>query len=341
MHDLKNKKNNIMEIKNAEIGFNKKNKKFLLLSNVNITAQKGELIGLTGVNGSGKSTFLRTLAGLLPVLKGEVFIDNKISEEYSNIERAKKIAFVPSGFVDVKYLKVKDVVALGRFPHKKFSSQNTEKDTEVIKNALKTVGMSGFSERYLSEMSDGERQKIMTARALAQETDIILPDEPASFLDFENKFTLYKIFADTTHLFNKTIVFSTHDLNIALKYCDKVWLIKDKTIIEGAPEDLMLSGVFNSIFSNKHIFFNDETFEFSVKFEKNKAVYIENFSNSEFRKNVLKNALNRNNFFVSEDKKAKISIKITKDSWTVSYNKTDEVFYNIYDLIKKIRKLIY
>ncbi len=330
---------NIAEFKNTFIGFKNQKETKLLLKDINISASEGELLALIGVNGSGKSTLLKTLAGLLPKLSGDIFLGKKKISEYSRKDLARKIAFVPSAFMGTKYLKVKDVVSLGRFPYHSFSSQNTEKDKEIIEKALFTVGMTKFKDRYLDEMSDGEKQKVMTARALAQDTDIILLDEPTSFLDLENKFALYKLFSETSQKLHKTIIFSTHDLNIALKYCDKVWLIKDQNIIEGSPEDLILSDKFKSVFSEKHIFFNDRTFEFSVKFMPKKSVFVEDNSQSELRKKILKNALNRNGFYISDGEDTEILIIIEPEGFKIFHRQNSYKMKSFYDLMKKLQEL--
>jgi len=328
-----------LSIQNADIGFNLKKGTKELLQNINISAEKGELIALIGINGSGKSTLLRTIIGLQELLSGEIKIDGKNNSEYTKIESAKKIAFVSSEIIQTKYLKVKDIVALGRYPHQTFSNQNSEKDKKIIESALETVGMSDFKERLITEISDGERQKIMTARALAQETDIILLDEPAAFLDLENKFSLYKILSQTAQNLNKTIIFSTHDLNIALKYCDKVWLIKDKNIYEGSPEDLFLKGMLQNIFSDKHVFFNSDTFEYSVKFNRKFPINVINSSQSFKLEKVIINALQRKGFYESDSEKSK-SLEIINNNKFIIKNYENRFEYTgIYELIKKLTEI--
>jgi len=325
-----------INLQEADIGFRLKKGTKKLLKNINITAEKRELIALIGINGSGKSTLLRTIIGLQELLSGKIIIDEKNIKEYHKIESAKKIAFVSSEIIQTKYLKVKDLTALGRYPHQSFSNQNSEKDKGIIESALETVGMSDFKERLITEISDGERQKVMTARALAQDTDIILLDEPAAFLDLANKFALYKILSHTSQNLNKTIIFSTHDLNIALKYCDKVWLIKDKTIYEGAPEDLFLKGIFQNIFSDQHVIFNPGTFEFSVKLNQKYPVNIINHSNSEELNPIIINALHRKGFYKSE-KPEKIKIEIISSEKFIIKN--NEHYFEVSDIYKLLKIL--
>ncbi len=326
-----------IKLKDADIGFRLKKRNKVLLKNINISGDEGELIALIGINGSGKSTLLRTIIGLQESIKGQIIINGKDISEYNKTESAKKIAFVSSEIIQTRYLKVWDLVALGRYPHQTISNQNSEKDKKIIEEALKTVGMAGFKNRFINEISDGERQKVMTARALSQETDIILLDEPAAFLDLENKFSLYKILSNTAQNLNKTIIFSTHDLNIALKYCDKVWLIKDKEIYEGAPEDLILENIFQNIFSENHVSFNSETFEFSVKNDKKYPVNIISKSQSEIINSLLINALERKGFYPS-DKNADIKIEITeKNNYKIFSGKYTFEANNIYNLLNFVK----
>ncbi len=329
----------MIKIKSATAGYFSKKEKIDIISEINISAEVGELIALIGINGSGKSTLLRSIAGLHKLLSGNIFIDNKKQSEYDKISFAKKTAFVSSEIINSKYLKVKDVVALGRFPHQKISGRLTEKDNKIITEAFETVGIPHLKEKYINEISDGERQKVMTARALAQKTDIILLDEPAAFLDLANKFSLYKILSDTAQKLEKTIIFSTHDLNIALKYCDKVWLIKNKTIYEGAQEDLFLSGLLSNIFSDKNVIFNSDTFEFSVRNDKIIPVNIVCNKNLTTVKEAVINALKRKSFYpVNKEADIKIEIKnqgdykIFTDDYTFNAN-------NIYNLAKIVKSI--
>ncbi len=327
-----------LKLQNAEIGYRLKKGSKILLHNINISTESGDLIALIGVNGSGKSTLLRSITGLHDLLSGSVSIKGINQVKYNKTELAKTIAFVSSEIIQTKYLKVKDLVALGRYPHQTFGTQNSEEDEKIVDASLHTVGMSNFKNQYLTEISDGERQKIMTARALAQNTDIILADEPAAFLDLENKFALYKIFSDTVKKSNKTIIFSTHDLNIALKYCDKVWLIKDKKIIEGSPEDLILTGLLQNIFTDKHIIFNSETFEFSVKKEKKYPINIINRSENKTLELLIINAFERNSYYVSDKTDIPAVEIINVDKFKLKINLKLYEVSTIYSLLKMLNK---
>ncbi len=327
-----------LQFEHIDIGYKLKNGNKNVLQNLNISAEQGELIALIGVNGSGKSTLLRSVVGIREILSGKLIIDGKNISGYRKVDLAKKIAFVSSEIIRTKYLKVFDTVALGRFPYQNISNRHSEKDKKITEDALALVGMYAFKDKLINEISDGERQKVMTARALAQDTDIILLDEPTSFLDLENTFALYKILYETAHSRNKTVIFSTHDINIALKYCDKVWLIKDEKIIEGSPEDLIFAEAFQSMFSDNHIVFNQETFEFTVNIHQKFPVNLINRSKTTLLKKIVLNALNRRAFYVSE-KPQEYSIEIVSaNKFILKTEKENIETASIYELMKVLTK---
>lgn len=329
---------NKIHITNSNFGYRLKNKENLLLKDLNITADQGELISLIGTNGSGKSTLLKTLANLHHLLSGEISFDNKPLSLFSSLEFAKKVAFVSSEIINVGYLKVKDLVALGRFPHQKYSTKLNRSDRIIIERSLRLTGMLDFSEKNINEISDGERQKLMIARALAQDTDIILLDEPTAFLDISNKIEVLKILKESCEKENKTIIFSTHDLNMALKQVDKVWLIKDKNIIEGAPEDLMIKNVFDELFKKKDIKFNSESFEFEIENIKKYPIRLTDKSNSKRLFKLTLNALIRKGYFLSDSSEIP-EIIIEDKRWSLYHKKGNHNMKSLYDLMNILSKL--
>lgn len=323
-------------ISEANIGFTLKNKNKILLRSLNLTANKGETIALIGINGAGKSTLLRSIAGEQQILGGSIFIENKELNKYNSIELAKKLAIVSSEIINTRFFKVKDLVGLGRFPYQSFSQKPTDKDVEIVTSALSLTGALNLAEKNINEISDGERQKVMIARALAQDTDIILLDEPTAFLDIENKYSVYKILSETAKKKGKTIIFSTHDLNIAIKHADKVWLIKDKNVFEGSPEDLILKDVFNHLFNSKEVEFNKLTNEFSVKFKQKYPIKLSDNLNDSVYNQLTISALKRNLFFVSEKIKTPELIINSDKTWTLLFNNEYYNFLSIYELMRKL-----
>jgi iron complex transport system ATP-binding protein len=329
--------NHKINIINADFGYLNGKEKKILLKEINISADTGENIALIGVNGSGKSTFLRTLSRLHHSISGTILYDGKNINDYSNSEFAKKTGFVSSEIIQANYLKVYDLVSLGRFPYQNISNTLTINDKNIIHNALEITESMHLKDCHIDEISDGERQKVMIARALAQDTPVILLDEPTSFLDLANKFTVYSLLGKIALNQQKTIIFSTHDLNIALKYADKIWLIKDKKIYEGAPEDLIINNIFDDLFENKIVYFNHETNEYNIRFEEKYPVTLINLSGSEKIIQLTISALSRKGFYRSE-RQENIKVRINHDNtWTV---KVGNIEYSVNNLYKVLRILI-
>lgn len=240
-----------------EIGFVLNNhKKKIVYSDINVSAAKGELVALIGQNGIGKSTLLRTLANLQKSLSGEILIKGAEINEFKRIEAARIISFVSTEPVRIANLKVFDLVALGRFPHTNWAGRLKQRDRKLVQEAIMLVGLEGFEQKSVSEISDGERQRAMIARTLAQETGIMILDEPTAFLDLPGKYEIIQILNDLASNTGKTIIFSTHDLNIAMHRADKIWLMLPHEIVSGAPEDLVLNNRFADIFKNSVLKFD-------------------------------------------------------------------------------------
>ena len=240
-----------------EIGFVLNNhKKKIIYSDINIYAGKGELVALIGRNGVGKSTLLRTLANLQKPLSGEILINSTEINELKRIEAARIISFVSTEPVRIANLKVFDLVALGRFPHTNWAGRLKQRDRKLVHEAIKSAGLEGFEQKSVAEISDGERQRAMIARTLAQETGIVILDEPTAFLDLPGKYEIVRILNDLATNTGKTIIFSTHDLNIAMHRADKIWLMLPHEIVSGAPEDLVLTDRFADIFKNSELQFD-------------------------------------------------------------------------------------
>jgi ABC-type cobalamin/Fe3+-siderophores transport systems, ATPase components len=218
---------------------------------INFEASKGELIALIGSNGIGKSTLLRTLIHLQSSLAGKLSFFGKSQSALSRDEFSTLISFVSTEPVRVTNLSVYQLVSLGRFPYTNWLGQITAPDKDIIEESLELVNLTKMKDLYIDEISDGERQRAMIARALAQNTPIILLDEPTAYLDITNKYSIIQLLLDLAHSKQKTIIFSTHELNIALSQVDKIWLMYNNGVKQGAPEDLILDNSFSDLFGNK------------------------------------------------------------------------------------------
>lgn len=188
--------------------------KDVLLYTDDIHLERGKVYALIGANGRGKTTLLKTLNGFLKPLSGELVIDNKRAAEFSQSEFARKIAFVSSKFEGVDHLTVYQYVALGRTPYLGFFGRLSMHDHSMVKSAIEQLGLTDFSERITSELSDGERQMSSIARALAQDCPIITLDEPTAFLDYKNKERIMVILENIARDKNKCILFSSHDIEL-------------------------------------------------------------------------------------------------------------------------------
>ena len=211
----------MITLQQLTLGFNSRT----LLNNCNATFEQGSLTALVGRNGAGKSTLLRVLAALDTPQAGDVIINNTPISSLNAEQRARLISFVSTQRVRVSNLKCKDVVAIGRTPYTTWMGSLQEQDKQCVVHALEAVGMTAFADRPIDTLSDGECQRIMIARALAQQTPIILLDEPTAFLDIPNRFEICRLLATLAHTENKTIIFSTHDIDAAMPVCDNVAIL--------------------------------------------------------------------------------------------------------------------
>ncbi|MDR0420662.1 MAG: ABC transporter ATP-binding protein [Prevotellaceae bacterium] len=210
-------------------------------------ADKSQLVALVGRNGIGKSTFLRTLTGLQHIFAGNIYINGKTAAAMSRKGYADLMSFVSTETVRVMHLKVFDLVAMGRYTYTNLFGNLSVNDEKIIIDSLKMTGMDDFIWRNVSELSDGERQRVMIARALVQDTPIMIFDEPTAFLDIPNKYEIILLLKNLTRTKSKTIIFSTHDLNIALMLADKIWLMANGKMHEGTPSQLIQTNAFDEM----------------------------------------------------------------------------------------------
>ena len=203
----------------------------IIASNVSAELQSGKLTCLLGVNGCGKSTLLRTMCGFLPPLKGEIYIGNENLTTLTASEKSQRISIVLTHNEDVRGMTVWDVVAMGRSPYTGFWGRLSDEDRKIIRESLDMVGLDenikGFENRRITEISDGERQKVMIAKAIAQQTPVILLDEPTAFLDYPSKRRMFRLLAQVARDMNKAILLSTHDIDHAKRFGDVEWMMND------------------------------------------------------------------------------------------------------------------
>ncbi|MEC4812871.1 MAG: ABC transporter ATP-binding protein [Scytonema sp. PMC 1069.18] len=256
--------NPILTTHNLTIGY-KTSRKTLrnIATNISISLEAGELVCLLGPNGAGKSTLLRTLAGMQPPIQGEVRLLGDDVYKLSPQELAKRLSLVLTEKVDVGLLSAYTFVSLGRYPYTNWWGKLTPLDEDIVIWAIKSVGAGHLIHRNVNELSDGERQKIAIARALAQSPMVMLLDEPTAFLDLPRRVEIMQLLRQLAQDTNQAILLSTHDLNLALRLADKVWLLASNGILHvGAPEDLVLSGAFADTFRSEGVEFDVSSGEF-------------------------------------------------------------------------------
>lgn len=225
-------------------------------------ASPGQIIALLGPNGCGKSTLLRTLAGMQPPLEGRVLLNGHPLASLTAPERATQLAVVLTEAPDAN-LTVYDLVATGRYPYTGWFGRGSEQDEQAVNLALRQTSTQEFAHRPVGTLSDGERQKVMIARAVAQDTPLLILDEPTAHLDVPNRVAVLQLLLRLAHEHQKTVVLSTHALDLALLMADRLWLLQEGKLQSGVPEDMVLGGAVAAVFESEGIIFNRQTGTFT------------------------------------------------------------------------------
>lgn len=279
----------MIELKDLTIGYAQKNNTKVVASGINATLHSGRLTCLIGANGIGKSTLLRTLSAFQPPLSGEIFIDNESPIPLSTLtdkQLSRLIGVVLTEKPDVQNMTVFELVGLGRSPYTGFWGRLNEDDKKVVKESLRLVGIESLQDRLIQTLSDGERQKTMIAKALAQQTPVIYLDEPTAFLDYPSKVEMLTLLRHLARETGKTIFLSTHDMELALQIADELWLMtagtpssdtaespsnnglcqtpKETTLIIGTPRELAANGSLSHFIDRPGLHFDPQTLAIRV-----------------------------------------------------------------------------
>ena len=306
-----------------------------IMKDINLSAAPGEMVALIGSNGIGKSTLLRTLAGFQPWFSGNIQISGRNLKQVGAKELATIMSFVSTENVRVPNLSVFDLVAYGRFPYTNWIGMLSDKDKSEVKEAIEKVGLRGFENRPVAQISDGERQRAMIARALAQDTPVIVLDEPTAYLDVSNKYEIFHLLQVLANDKKKTIVLSTHDLNIALREVDKLWIATDKGTNQGAPEDAVLHGWLNQLFRNDHVGFDANEGEFFFKKEFKAKVKVEGEG---LPLTWTLRALNRKGYQIVMQAECDYRVRTNENNWELYANNISKTFGSIYQLLTFLEK---
>ncbi|WP_369049448.1 ABC transporter ATP-binding protein [Tenacibaculum sp. UWU-22] len=258
-------KHTILETKNLSIGYQSKKKQTTIASAINITVEKGKFVGLLGKNGIGKSTLLRTLAKVQKPLKGSVKLNQKELTSYTHKELATVLSIVLTERLPESQLTVFELVALGRQPYTNWIDKLTELDLQKIQWAIEQTEIEHLKNKRFYELSDGQLQRVLIARALAQDAEIIILDEPTAHLDIHHTFKVFSLLKKLVKNTGKTIIISTHEINLAIQLADELILLSENEIYSGTIEKLVDQKAFEKLFAKDLISFNKTLKQFVIK----------------------------------------------------------------------------
>lgn len=253
---------NAIELIDLSIGYDR----HAVLTKINAAIQKARITCLIGTNGIGKSTLLRTLSAFQPALSGQILIGGTPIEQFTQHDLARKIGVVLTEKIEISNITVTELTGLGRSPYTNFWGGLTAADHDIVRQALQMVGIADLADRKIQTLSDGERQKVIIAKALAQQTPVIILDEPTAFLDFQSKIEILQLLSHLAHKYGKTVFLSIHDVDLALQTADELWLIDcDKQLHTGTPDELIKDGSFARFIENEYLIFDPDARTIRIK----------------------------------------------------------------------------
>jgi len=255
----------ILKTQNLSIGYHSKKMQNSIASDINLSLQKGKLIALIGANGIGKSTLLRTITGIQKPLSGEVLLDGKLISDYNSLQIAQQLSIVLTEKLPPSNLTVFELVALGRQPYTNWVGKLTQTDLLKINEALQLTQIEHLASKKHFEISDGQLQKVLIARAIAQDTPLIILDEPTTHLDLLHKVSLFKLLKKLASETQKCILFSTHDIDLAIQLSDEMIVMIEGKTVQNVPEILIQHRVFDTLFQDENIIFDAHKHKFVFK----------------------------------------------------------------------------
>ncbi|MEW7291578.1 ABC transporter ATP-binding protein [Aquimarina sp. 2304DJ70-9] len=237
----------------------------MVAADINLKLHEGELIGLVGANGIGKSTLLRTLSRVQPALHGSIYLSDKKLSSYKSIELAAQLSIVLTEQIASKNLTVYELVALGRQPYTNWVGKMAEEDLEKVRKAIELTHISDLINKRCFELSDGQLQKVLIARAISQDTPFIMLDEPTTHLDIYHKAYILKLLKRLAFETKKTILFSTHEIDFAIQLCDKMIVMNQDGFEFGRPKELVQARAFSGLFPEDLILFDEKSGRYKVR----------------------------------------------------------------------------
>lgn len=310
----------ILELKNLDIGYTGGRQSKVICRNLSGRIHAGELVCLLGENGIGKSTLIRTLCHFQPALKGEIsIVDNNLTT-LNERELSKLVSVVLTDRIIIPNATVRELVGLGRSPFTGMFGKLGDDDRKLVNQAIKQCGIEHKSDEFITNLSDGERQKVFIAKALSQDTPIIILDEPTAFLDLSARVEILQLLRKIATSSQKSILLSTHDLDLAMQMADKLWLLSSRDgLLSGSPEDLIINNAFKEFFSSSGVAFDAKTGLFKVKYKHSNTIAVKGHG---FEYVLLRRAFARR----------AIEIVHTKDNNVNTYleiQKNDKAIFNL------------
>lgn len=319
----------ILTTENLSIGYAKKP---ALRTNINLDLREGTLVCLMGPNGSGKSTLIRTLSGLHKPVEGRVLIENKNISTISAADMAHLLSLVLTDPLNAGQMIARELIEMGRYPYNNWHGRLSEKDEQLINEAIKSTQIEGFVNQKVNTLSDGQLQKVLIAKALVQDTPILILDEPTAHLDLNNRVSIVNLLKELARTYRKSIVMATHELDLALQTADLIWLMGNTgPLHEGIPEDLVLNGRIDEVFELKGFDLKTGVLE---KASTGKTVQL---SGEGYLYLWTKNALERNGFELTDDAELKVTVENKNQIEWVLTKESEQVWFNsLYDLLNAI-----
>ncbi|MFI2742834.1 ABC transporter ATP-binding protein [Zhouia sp. PK063] len=255
----------VLQVKDLSIGYLHKKEEKIIVKNLNFEIKSGELVAIIGPNGIGKSTLLKTLTTILPSISGEILLNNKNLNTFTALALAKNQSVVLTENIPSKNLTVQELIALGRHPYSNWLGLLSDTDKHMVKETINKLQITAISHKKCFELSDGQFQKVLIARSLAQDTSLIILDEPTTHLDIYHKANTLKLLKTIAKEEHKAILFSTHEINLAIQLCDKILLLNSASSSYNDPCSLIEENKFSTLFPEDFIVFDRNSGSFIIK----------------------------------------------------------------------------
>lgn len=319
-----------VQLDKVNIGYPGRTVPRIIQSSLSLTAERGEMIALIGKNGCGKSTLIRSIACLQPIYGGAIFLDKQNLTKMSPVNRARMVSVVLTDQQAAASFTVRELISIGRDPYTGWLGSLSERDNRVVSQAIEMTYLNGFEERNIHELSDGERQRVFIARALAQDTPIILLDEPTSHLDLPNRINIMLLLQKLARDAKKTIFISTHELETAMQVSDKLWLMdKGKGVSVGVPEDMVLNGNFDTVFHHPSFEFDKEYGSFVVQKRLDQPITTHVKNPDGLVARWTTKALSRKGYQITADAPLRLIVDEERAQWIVEMSDQSIVTYSI------------